>query len=73
MHVFNIYLISFIIQCDSESGMIWELLNRGFVLGKIPTNVTFALRVLMEKYRAGQKEPRCVFVEVDDRMLRQEV
>lgn len=45
-------------------------------MGKILTDVTFALRVLMEKYRAGQKEPRCVFVDVekvDDRMLRQEV
>ena len=35
----------------------------GFMPGKSTTDVMFALRLLMEKYREGQKELRCVFVD----------
>ena len=33
-----------------------------FTPGKSTTDALFALRVLMEKYREGQKELHCVFV-----------
>ena len=35
----------------------------GFMSGKNTTDALFVLRVLMEKYREGQKELRCVFVD----------
>ena len=37
----------------------------GFVPGKSTTDALFALRVLMEKYREGQKELHCVFVDLE--------
>ena len=37
----------------------------GFMPGKRPTDALFALRVLMEKYREGQKELHCVFVDLE--------
>ena len=33
--------------------------------GKGTTNAVFALRVLMEKYREGQRELYCVFVDLE--------
>ena len=48
----------------------------GFMPGKRTTDALFALRVLMEKYREGQKEPHCVFVDLEkayDKMPREEV
>ena len=48
----------------------------GFMLGKSTTDALFALRVLMEKYREGQKELHCVFVDLDkayDKVPREEV
>ena len=33
--------------------------------GKSTTDALFALRVSMEKYREGQKEMRCVFVDLE--------
>lgn len=47
----------------------------GFVSGKSTTDVTFALKMLMEKYK-GQKKLYCVFVDlekVDDVILREEL
>ena len=44
--------------------------------GKSTTNALFALRVLMEKYREGQKELHCVFVDLEkayDKVPREEV
>ena len=35
--------------------------------GKGTTNVMFALRMLMEKYREGQRELNCVFVDLEKR------
>ena len=37
----------------------------GFMPRKSTTDAMFALRVLMEKYREGQKELHCVFVDLD--------
>ena len=48
----------------------------GFMPGKGTTNAMFALRILMEKYREGQRELHCVFVDLErayDRVLRKEL
>ena len=37
----------------------------GFMPGKSTTDALFALRVLMEKYREGQNELHCVFVDLE--------
>ena len=44
--------------------------------GKGTTNAMFALRMLMEKYREGQRELHCVFVDLEkayDRVLQKEL
>ena len=48
----------------------------GFMPGKGTTIAMFALRVLMEKYREGQRELHCVFVDLEkayDRVLWEEL
>ena len=48
----------------------------GFMQGKGTTDVVFALRMLMEKYREGQRELHCVFVDLEkvyDRVPREEL
>ena len=48
----------------------------GFMPGKSTTDALFALRVLIEKYREGQKELHCVFVDLEkayDKVAREEV
>ena len=37
----------------------------GFISGKGTTDAIFALRMLMEKYREGQRELHCVFVDLE--------
>ena len=37
----------------------------GFMRGKRTTDAMFALRMLMEKYREGQRELHCVFVDLE--------
>ena len=48
----------------------------GFMPGKGTTDAMFALRMLMEKYRVGQKELHCVFMDLEkayDRVAREEL
>ena len=48
----------------------------GFMSGKETTNAMFALKMLMEKYREGQRELHCVFVDLEkayDRVLQEEL
>ena len=48
----------------------------GFKPGKGTTDAMFALRMLMEKYREGQRELYCVFVDLEtayDRVPREEL
>ena len=48
----------------------------GFMPGKETTDAMFALRMLMEKYRGGQRELHCVLVDLEkayDRVLREEL
>ena len=37
----------------------------GFMPGKGSTDAMFALRMLMEKYREGQRDLHCVFVDLE--------
>ena len=48
----------------------------GFMPGRSTTDAIFGLRILAEKYREGQKELHCVFIDLEkayDRAPRDEV
>ena len=67
------------IKLMSHTMKVWEriieawLRNRieiskqqyGFILGKETTDAMFSLRMLIEKYREGQRELHCVFVDLE--------
>ena len=65
----------------SHTMKLWERiierrLQYGFMPGKSTTDALFALRVLMEKYREGQKGLHCVLVDLEkayDNVPREEV
>ena len=52
----------------SDTMKIWERVvceqQYGFIPRKSTTNAIFALRMLKEKYREGQKELHCAFVDL---------
>ena len=65
-----------IIESRLRSDLTFSNQQYGFVPGKSTTDALFALRVLMEKYREGQKELHCVFVDLEkayDKVEREDV
>ena len=63
-------------QQYSRKGNYRCIYIHGFMPGKGTTDAIFALRMLMEKYREGQRELHCVFVDLEkayDRVLREEL
>ena len=54
-----------IIETRPRRDLTFSNQQYGFMAGKSTTHALFALRVLMEKYREGQKELHCVFVDLE--------
>ena len=54
-----------IVERRRRSDLTFSEQQYGFMPGKITTDALFALRLLMEKYREGQKEILCVFVDLE--------
>ena len=54
-----------IIESRLKDGVEISKQQYGFMPGKGITDAVFALRILMEKYREGQRELHCVFVDLE--------
>ncbi|MBN3293374.1 LORF2 protein, partial [Polypterus senegalus] len=64
------------VEAKLRSEVIISEQQYGFMPRKSTTEAMFALRVLMEKFREGQKELHCVFVDLEeayDRVPREEL
>ena len=73
-HTMNIW--ERIIEARLKNRVQISIQQYGFMPGKETTDVMFALRMLMEKYREGQRELHCVFVDLEkdyDRVPREEL
>ena len=53
-----------IIEARLRGGVEISKQQYGFIPGKGTTDAMFALRMLMEKYREGQRELHCVLVDL---------
>ena len=65
-----------VIEIRLRSELTFSEQQYGFMPGKSTTDALFALRLLMEKYREGQKELHCVFVDLEkayDKVPREEL
>ena len=65
-----------VVERTLRSVLAFSVQQYGFMPGKSTTDALFALTVLMEKYREGQKELHCVFVDLEkayDKVPREEV
>ena len=65
-----------VVETRLRSELTFSEQQYGFMPGKSTTDALFALRVLMEKYREGQKELHCVFVDLEkayDKVPKEEV
>ena len=65
-----------IIEARLRDGVEISKLQYGLMPGKGTIDAMFALRMLMEKYREGQRELDCVFVDLEkayDRVSREEL
>ena len=58
-------LMERVIERRLRSELTFNEQQYGFTPGKSTTDALFALRVLMEKYREGQKELHCVLVDLE--------
>ena len=54
-----------VVERRLRSDLTFSVQPYGCMPGKSATDALFALRVLMEKYREGQKELHCVFVDLE--------
>ena len=54
-----------IIEARLKDSIEISKLQYGFMSGKRTTDAMFALRKLMEKYREGQRELHCEFVDLE--------
>ena len=65
-----------IMEARLKDGVEISKQQYGFMSGKGTTDAMFALRMLMEKYREGQRELHCILVDLEkayDRVSREEV
>ncbi|KAG2455536.1 POLR protein, partial [Polypterus senegalus] len=65
-----------VVEARLRSEVMINEQQNGFIAGKSTTDAMFALRMLLEKFRVGQKELHCIFVDLEkayDRVKREEL